>query len=235
MTTAIPMHVPGAAPLEAYVARPEGAGPWPALLVIHEAFGLNEQTRVACDRLARMGFLTAAPDLYRGHALRCIRAVVAALASGTGGSFDDLEAVRAWLAASEDSTGSVGVVGFCMGGGFALLLAPTGTFRAASVNYGRLPNDLEALRESCPMIANYGGKDSWLKGAAATLEQTLTEFGIDHEVTEYPEAGHSFLNDAPTGPRLARVLAPMMHIGPEPTSAAQAWERMGKFLHRHLS
>ena len=235
MTTAIPMDVPGAAPLEAYVARPEGAGPWPALLVIHEAFGLNEQTRVACDRLARMGFLTAAPDLYRGHALRCIRAVVAALASGTGGSFDDLEAVRAWLAASEDSTGSVGVVGFCMGGGFALMTASSG-FGAAAVNYGMLPAEPDVtLAGACPVVGSYGGRDRSLTGAAARLEQALTAASIANDIKEYPEASHTFMNELRAGPAWFRPISRVMGFGPDPAAAADAWTRIDEFFRAHLT
>lgn len=226
---------PGAAPLPGYLATPAGEGPWPGLLVLHEAWGLVDQTRAAADRLASMGFLALAPDLYRGHPLRCIRAVLVALLRGRGGAFADLEAARAHLVASPGCTGRVGVIGFCLGGGFALLLAPTGRFAAASVNYGILPRDLSVLRGSCPIVASYGGRDGQLRGAAGRLERVLTELGVTHDVVEYPEAGHAFLNEGSDGPRLVQVLAPYLGIGPEPESAAQAWPRIGAFLHRHLA
>ena len=81
-----------------------------------------------------------------------------------------------------------------MGGGFALLMAPRG-FAASSANYGLLPKDPErALRGACPIVASYGGKDRCCKGAAGKLERALEHVGVEHDVKEYPEANHSFLN-----------------------------------------
>ena len=157
----------GSKTLRGYLATPAGAGPFPGVVMIHEAFGLNDQIRRHADRLAAAGYLTLAVDLFSdGGARRCLVGTMQSMITGEGRVFADIAAARAWLQASPLSTGRTGVIGFCMGGGFALLAANDG-FDAASVNYGRLPRDLEpALRGACPLVANYGAKDRTLRGAA---------------------------------------------------------------------
>ncbi len=167
------IDVPGGASapaLRAHLAIPPvGDGPWPGVVVLHEAFGLTNDIRQQADRLAAAGYLALAPDLYTaGGPWRCVRATFASLMRGQGKAFADIEAARAFLAARGDCTGRVGVIGFCMGGGFALLTAARG-FDAAAPNYGHLPKDaLEALRGACPIVASYGRRDPSLRGASST-------------------------------------------------------------------
>ncbi len=230
--------VPGGASapsLQAYLAVPAvGVGPWPGVVVLHEAFGLTDDTRQQADRLAAAGYLALAPDLFTaGGALRCLRSTFAALMSGTGRVYGDIEASRAFLGAHEQSTGKVGVIGFCMGGGFALMTAARG-FDAAAPNYGTLPKDpAETLRGACPIVASYGGRDRGIKGAAAALEETLTEVGVVHDVKEYPDAGHSFLNRHNTGP--FTVLEKVAGMSYHQPSAEDAWGRILRFFDTHLS
>ncbi len=122
-----------------------------------------------------------------------------------------------------------------MGGGFALLVARDG-FDAASVNYGRLPTDLEdALRGACPIVANFGGKDTALRGAAAQLDQALTGLGIEHSVKEFPTAGHAFLNETDLGPAVFAPLMRVMGVGPDPESAPEAWQRIEDHFATYLN
>jgi carboxymethylenebutenolidase len=227
--------VPGGASapeLRAHLAVPPTTpGPWPGVVLVHEIFGLNDDIRQQAARLASAGFLALAVDLYSaGGALRCIRSVFRSLTRGTGPAIDDIEAARGWLAGHADCTGKVGVIGFCMGGGFALLTAARG-FDAASSNYGIVPGE-DALRGACPVVGSYGKRDPELRGAAAKLETRLAAAGVVHDVKEYPGAGHSFLNRPSLGP--AAPLLRVAGIGYHGPSAEDAWGRILRFFDEHL-
>ena len=229
--------LPGAASapeLTAHLASPPvGAGPWPGIVVLHEIFGLTDDIRQQADRLAGAGYLSVAPDLYTaGGALRCLKGTLSALTRGAGPAVDDIEAVRSWLAGRDDCTGKVGVVGFCMGGGFALLLAAQG-FDAAAPNYGPLPRGPErVLAGACPIVASFGAKDRGLRGAAGKLEAVLGGLGVEHDVKEYPGAGHSFLNRHNLGP--LGVLERVGGFSYDQAAAQDAWARILRFFDTHL-
>ena len=229
--------IPGGAStpeLKAHLATPPVAEPpWPGVVVLHESFGLNDDIRQQADRLAAAGYLAVALDLYSaGGAMRCIRSVFAAHMRGRGAAFGDIDATRRWLAEREDCTGRVGVIGFCMGGGFAILTAARG-FDASAPNYAHLPKDLDgALRGACPMIASFGTKDRTLRGTAAKLEDGLRRASVEHEVNEYPDAGHSFLNRHDLGP--GGALLRVAGIGYHEPSAEDAWGRILRFFEAHL-
>ena len=212
---------------------PVGDGPWPGVIVLHEAIGLTDDIRQQAERLAAAGYLALAPDLYSaGGYWSCMRATFRALSAGRGKPFDDIEAARSWLGAREDCTGRIGVIGICMGGGFALLTAARG-FEASAPNYAHLPKDLDgALRGACPVVASYGGKDKTLRGTAAKLATALERAGVEHDVREYPDAGHSFLNRHDLGP--GGALLRVAGVGYHAPSAEDAWGRILRFFEAHL-
>jgi carboxymethylenebutenolidase len=226
----------GSRAFRGYLARPDGPGPWPGVVAIHEAFGVDPVMRRQADRLARAGYLTLLPDLYSdGGAARCVLGTFRSLFAGHGKPFADIDAARSWLRDQPECTGKVGVIGFCMGGAFALVSANRG-FDASSVNYGPLPPQLdERLVGACPVVASYGKKDFSTRGAAAKIERVLTDLDVPHDVKLYPNASHSFLNDAMTGPRPLRPLLRVTGFRPEPEAAADAWRRIEAFFAEYLS
>ena len=223
------------AELNGVLAVPDGSGPWPAVVMVHEVFGIDEAMRAQITRLASAGYVVLMPDLFsRGGARKCLTATFKALTAGQGQAFDDVEAAKQLVLARPDTTEKVGVIGFCMGGGFALLLASRG-YDASSVNYGMMPKDLDAvLSGACPIIGSFGAKDGQLKGAAAKLDAALTAANIAHDVKEYPEAGHAFMNPHQAGGPVFGTLLRITGAKPNPEAAADAWQRIEKFFAQHL-
>ena len=219
----------------AVVVRPTAPGPWPGVVMVHEAWGLDDVLRRQADRLAAAGYVVMAPDLFgEGSKLRCLVSTFRALRARTGLPFDLIARCRDELRADAQVDGHVGVIGFCMGGGFALLVSADG-FDASAVNYGMIPADVdEVLRGSCPLVGSYGGRDKSFAREVPRLEAALTRLGVPHDLEVYPDAGHSFLNDEENGPRLARPLLRLSGVGPEPVAAADAWRRIEEFFDRHL-
>ncbi|MDT7724268.1 MAG: carboxymethylenebutenolidase [Actinomycetota bacterium] len=219
--------------IDGYLAEPTSEGPHPAVVIIHDAFGLSQDARAITDRFAAEGYLALSPDMYsRGGRFRCIKSVFKALNAGHGQAFDDIEAARQLIAARPDCSGKIGVVGFCMGGGFALVAASNG-FDASAPYYGFLPKDLSVLDDACPMVASFGKRDLALRGVAAKLETKLTEQAIPHDVKEYPGAGHGFANKFSMGPLnvLLKVTGTFYHHD----SSEDAWRRVMAFFGKHLA
>ncbi|MFD5176423.1 dienelactone hydrolase family protein [Nocardia sp. NPDC058379] len=216
--------------IDALIARPQGPGPWPGVVVLHDALGVNADLRHQLEIVSGAGYLAIAPNLFARGRVRCIQQAFRAVAfTGKGPAVGEILAARDRLAADPDCTGRIAVLGFCLGGGFALLTAPQG-FHASAPFYGSLYGDYKTLLDgACPVVASYGKLDPGLVGAAGKLEAALTAGGVEHDIKTYPNATHSFANVLPGNAVLERI-----GIGYDAAATDDAWQRIFAFFDRHL-
>jgi carboxymethylenebutenolidase len=199
-TRVVNFPVEGVGDVACYEARPGGAGSYPGVIVVQEYWGLTDHIRSVCDRLAHEGFVAIAPDLYQGKATTDPN-----LAAAWSAALDKEEAIRIlqgairFLQEKEPLYAEhIGVVGFCMGGSLALLLAcRSSALKAAVPFYGDLPNPAEQIKSiTCPVLFFAGGKDRWINAEkVGKLKQAFRQYGIQGEVRVYPDADHAFFND----------------------------------------
>ena len=230
----VKVPLPDGKTLDASLALPDTTGTHPGVVVLHEAFGLNDDIRRICRRLASEGYVALAPDLYsHGNRGLCLtRVMVDSWTSAGRQTLDDIEAARAALAERpEVDLERIAVLGFCQGGGFALAFAVQGSVRAAGVNYGAVPKDRDKLVGICPVVASYGGRDRIMGSHGERLERYLTDLGVPHDVKTYPGVGHSFLSQHENW--ITRLPNPMATGYSEP-EAEDAWTRILAFFAEHL-
>jgi carboxymethylenebutenolidase len=218
-------------PKTVYVAEPSEPSTR-AVVVLHELLGLNDDIRRITDRFAAEGYLAVAPDLFEdlGSKPFCMARAMTAIQRGGGPVLPIVEALADHLRA--DGATAVGVAGFCMGGGFALLCAGQGVFDVAAPFYGGVPSK-RRLPALCPTVASFGGRDLLFRQGAKRLRTHLEAAGIDHDVKLYPNAGHSFMSEHPPWMQPLGAVSPL-RTGYEPDAATDAWRRMLAFFDRHL-
>jgi carboxymethylenebutenolidase len=218
-------------PIDAELGTPNGPGPWPGVVVVHDAFGYGPDIESISNHIAAQGYLALTPNLYaRGGRARCITRVFRELLTQRGRALDDILAARDRLQSMPECSGAVGIAGFCMGGQFALILAPQG-FGASAPFYGTpLPRHLrETLDGACPIVASFGRRDPLGAGAPQRLRRVVEHHNIAHDIKVYPQAGHSFANKLPAQP-LLRVTG----FGYNEAATADAWARVFAFFGEHL-
>jgi carboxymethylenebutenolidase len=239
VTTKQRLPLPDGSSLGADVAVPnDGAGHHPGIVVITDVYGPSPEMNRVADRFAEHGWVAVVPDLFdHGVRVGCLARVMAEMVSGKPGrAVADIDAGRAYLAARPDVDGDrIAVIGFCMGGGFALIYAGTAPpgLRAASCNYGAVPSKAQALRNVCPVVGAYGARDIPFRKHAKRLEQHLTSLQIEHDVVIHEGAGHSFMTDG-RHPVMDKVVFPL-RAGYAPEAAEAAWARTFDFLDRQVN
>jgi carboxymethylenebutenolidase len=209
------------------LAQPDGEGPWPAVIVVHEWWGLDAQTCSIASRIASLGYLAFAPDLYHGELaeLGNTQKASALVQRYAPGAPAELEQVFDLLAARPGCNGKLAIVGFCFGGRMALTLGLTRPLDAVVTFYGGgMQQIFDRLVDFKPpaVLGFFGDRDvSIPAGTIDEFDKRLDQVGVEHEIFTYPNSGHAFFRDS--DPSVYR-----------PEAARDAWERLQDFFARRL-
>ena len=208
-----------------FLARPKEDGTYPAVIVIHEIWGVVDHIKEVAKRLAREGYVALAVDLFEGKTLSKLE---------EGRKFreqfseekilGDLNSAFDYLKNQQYvNPKSIGSIGFCMGGGLSLLFScRNNQLAAAVVFYGRNPSPIDQVKNiQCPILGNYAGADMAITESDINLlKQTLAKYGKSFDIKTYPEAPHAFFNDSRESYR--------------PEAAKDAWKRTLQFFDEYL-
>ncbi|THF83936.1 dienelactone hydrolase family protein [Deinococcus sp. KSM4-11] len=214
----------GGRSLNAEVYRPATTtGAAPGVLVIHEAFGLNDDIRAIADRFARAGYVALAVDLFSGRSpAACMFRLMGGLFLNSlehQGVKDTRRALDVLGTLDGVDSARLGAVGFCLGGSLAVAMACTDDqVRAVAPYYGFVPRPAEALRRACPVVGSFPERD-FTRKQGERMRDELTAAGIDNDIKIYPGARHSFANHGPNFDAVA---------------SQDAWNRVMGFFDTHV-
>ncbi|HET6309840.1 MAG TPA: dienelactone hydrolase family protein [Candidatus Nitrosotalea sp.] len=203
-----------------YLVTPDGPGPHPGVVVIHEAYGLNDNIKDITRRFAREGYVALAVDLLtdRNRAV-CMARYMAGMLLGSVNRYgiNELKSALTFLAKNRDVDAQrMGAIGFCMGGSFAIAWACTDSrLKAIAPFYAVNPRPLDLVSRLCPVVGSYPEKD-FTASAGRKLDGALDQYKIEHDIKIYPGAAHSFMNDGATSYNEA--------------AAKDSWARVVKFF-----
>lgn len=211
--------------VRAYVAKPEGEGPFPTVIMIHEFWGLNDSILDKADLLAKEGYLVIAPDAFRGTTTGWIpRAIYQVITANPEDINADLDSVYAWLASQPTiDPDRIGIAGFCFGGRTSLAYSLHNNQLAATVIFYGSPETDPAILKSLPgpVLGIFGEADQSIPVEQVNaFEAALTEAGVPHEITTYEGQPHAFVKDAQG-----------IQAG---GAQGEAWDQMLAFLEENL-
>jgi carboxymethylenebutenolidase len=195
---------------------------------VHEALGRQAEIDGVVDRFAERGFAAVAPDLFATGKPFCIFRAMREVGTGQGVFFDQLRQARAWLADQGVPAERIGIIGFCLGGGFALAAGPG--WAAVSANYGFVPTD--AALAGGPLFACFGANDRMLRGEPEKLRAALDRVGREGTIEVIPGVGHGFLtrSDRAWMQRLREIAG----SGYDPAVADAVWQRIFAFFDERM-
>jgi carboxymethylenebutenolidase len=210
--------------LEGYLARPEGDGPFPGIVIIHEIYGLNENMKVITRRFAAQGYIALAVDLFAGrHRAICLFRLMTGLLFNPlhNSGIHDLKAALTFLSEQPGVDASrLGAVGYCFGGSFAIAWACTEErLKVIAPYYAGNPRPLRAVARLCPVVGSYPDNDI-TTSAGQKLDVELDRYHVPHDIKIYPGAKHSFFNDTSGNYNEA--------------AAHDSWGRVLAFFEEHL-
>ncbi len=210
---------------EGYLARPEGDGPFPGIVIIHEVFGLNENIKDIARRFADQGYVALAVDLFAGRnrAICMFRFMSGQLLNSlNNSSIHDLKAALTFLAAQPGIDNSrLGAVGYCMGGSFAIAWAcADDRLKVIAPYYGTNPRPLKAVARLCPVVGSYPGND-FTASSGRKLDVELNRYNVRHDIKIYPGTKHAFFNDT-------------LRDAYNEAAAKDSWERVLAFFKEHI-
>lgn len=211
-----------------YVATPEGEGPYPAVILIHEWDGLNDRIRQVADALADEGYVALAADLYSGRTgsnREENMALVREVRDRPDYVIANLDAAQAWLRNRPDVTGKIAAMGWCFGGGVALSYALGGDAHdGTAIFYGSLVTDPDSLAAiDHPVYGTFAEMDEGIPpDQVEEFVTALREVGVENDVHVYDAVGHGFWLWVEEAPEARR----------EP--ALDAWRRLKAYLDRTL-
>ena len=209
-----------------YLASPNGVGKHPAVIVIHEWWGLNDWVKDQAQKFAAQGYMALAVDLYRGQVAKTpdeAHVLMRGLPDDRG--LRDLQAAFAYLSSRPDVDATkIGSIGWCMGGGWSIKLAEDQPKLAAFVvNYGSLPTDKAIIAKiNSPMLGNFGAEDKGIPPESVqAFEDAMKAAGKSTDIKIYGGAGHAFEN-------------PSNKDGYRPEATADAEKRIASFFRKNL-
>lgn len=211
--------------VKGFLVHPVQEGTYPAIVVIHEIFGLNENIKNTCRRLSEEGYVALAVDLFSADnpaicILKTMKTILTKDTSDSGTQY--LKSGIDYLSTLPIvNTLKIGAIGFCMGGNFAIALAyKDRRVRTIAPFYGTIPSFVKDFSKFCPVVGSYPANDI-TKPEAKKLEKGLNEAGVTNEIKVYPGTTHSFMNEESI-------------LTYNKDAAKDAWDRTLKFFEKHL-